>query len=114
MMKNYLLKCILGAFLFLGIVSCNSEETVVAAHSEQEMTVEMKNFKAALIDWVKAKNSVTQNKGSGFNPNDVIITEAIDLLQSEKIVLESKTMENKGALISQAMRVYVKKTNLKK
>lgn len=116
-MKKYFSNFIIGCILMVGLVSCSSENPVDSITVEPEMTIEMKNFKHSLIEWVKAKNSAAGIQVNDYNPNDKIIKEANDLLESENVYIQenkSSTSENEGAIISQAMRVYIEKSNIRK
>lgn len=115
-MKKTLLK-LAFCFLVIGNISCSTEKPIDPLTMEQEMTPEMENFKDALIEWVKAKNIASQSQLTEYNPNEVILTQAKDLLKSENILIQAKrssTAENEGIIISQAMRVFIEKSNNKK
>ena len=53
-------------------------EDVIAetSQTDKEMSVEMENYKMAMISLMRAKHQVKNGKSGTSNPNDVILKEA--------------------------------------
>ena len=102
--------------IFLFLHSCTSEDVITeTSQADKEMSVEMENYKVAMISWMRAKHQVRNNKTAISNPNDVILKEAKELIRSENQIerYDSKllSVEKENAIISQAFRIYAEKLN---
>lgn len=114
--------------IFAGIIisatlltSCGSEEQVTKADQSsakairQAETLEMKNFKNALVQLTK-KNVAEQKNGEDSSlfrkqNQDGIIVEAKELLLANGYTMEDLKTDNKF-IIQMAMKVYAQKTQL--
>lgn len=116
-------------FIFAGIIisatllsSCASEEQATkqvdqssAKAIRQAETLEMKNFKEALVQLTKTKVSEQKNGESSSlfktQNQDVIIEQAKELLLANGYTMEDLKTDNK-LIIQMAMKVYAQKTQL--
>lgn len=114
----YLL-CIMGLFL---ATSCSTEESspiegesiASSQLAKKEMSVEMENFRDAMIVWMKAKHNPNASK-STEKSNRILMEESRLLLESNGAQLETvdgKQALNENEIISKAMRLYAQKTRV--
>ncbi|MGV9004454.1 hypothetical protein [Flavobacterium sp.] len=115
--------------IFAGIIisatlltSCGSEEQATLARNQSSAkeirkseTLEMKNFKDALVQLTKTKVSEQKNgeNSSLFKTQnqDLIIEQAKELLFANGYTMEDLKIDNKF-IIQMAMKVYAQKTQL--
>jgi hypothetical protein len=105
--------------LFFLFCSCSNTEDVVSKEqygSKMESSIEMKNFKEAMIVWTKSKQEAKQNKIAAFKGNDIIIKQATDLLLANGYTdaeIKQQLAENEDIVIAKAMRLFAEKSQVK-
>lgn len=99
------------------VTSCSSEENTAstqAGETKKELSPEMEDFRAAMIDWAKSKHN--QNAFRTSQESKSILAETSRaLLESNGIQLEKvegKQALSEEELLSIAMRLYAEKTRL--
>ncbi|MGY0391124.1 hypothetical protein ACW5R3_01025 [Bizionia sp. KMM 8389] len=103
--------------------SCSSEEEAsdyvkVSKTSNQlvnkERSIEMENFREAMIIWMKAKHNPNASNSTDKQSNS-LLEDAKSLLEFNGIpfeTLEGRQALNDSEIISKAMRLYAQKTSI--